>query len=203
MHQATHQPKAKDEPALEAIDQLAEISRSASLEREHNANMLSITASALTAGRQVLEADAKRARRFGWMMGGAGTTIAFAVIVFAGLAAREARQTERNYQRRLLDESSKRIALESEIAWHKTATDALQSERKQDRDSLEKMRTKLSETRRQLKGTMADLGSLQRDAQNVPGLNNSLTGLSHGRSTSSFATSCTSWWGSSWTGVIN
>ena len=167
MHQAAPQPKAKDDRTLDAIDRLAEIATSVNLEREHDAKMLSVTSGAVTAVRQVLEADAKRARRFGWTTGGAGTAIALAVVVFSVLAAREARQTERDYQTRLLDESSKRIALESEIALHKTAADAFRSERKQDRASLEKMQTELSESRRQLKGTMAELGSLQRDRQNV------------------------------------
>jgi hypothetical protein len=167
MHQAATQPQAKDDRTLDAIDRLAEIAKSVNLEREHDAKMLTVANSAVTAVRQVLEADAIRARRLGWMMGGAGTAIALVVIGLSLWAAREARQTEREYQSRLLEESSKRIALENEIALHKTTADVLRSARQQDRDSLAKTRSELSESRRQLKGTMAELGSLQSNRQNV------------------------------------
>ena len=167
MHQATHQRETKDDRTLDAIEQLAEMVKSALLEREHDTKMSSLAVSSAATVREVLEADAKRARRFGYIIGGAGTAVAFTVIILAVLATGEAKQTEKDYQQRLTEESSKRLTLESKIAAHEAAARALRSERERDRDSLAMVRAKLSETRRELEGAVAELGIVQGVRQNV------------------------------------
>ena len=163
MEQTADRVAQEDDRGQEAIRHLAEIAKSAAAQREHEAKMLSVTTGAVTAVRQLLEADARRARLFGWVVAGVGAAATLATIGIAAWIAHSGRDAERNYQSRLLGETSERHALEVGITAEKARADALDTELRRDRDSLTSVRSELSETRDGLDVARAELTVLAID----------------------------------------
>jgi hypothetical protein len=147
----------------EAIGHLAEIAKSAAAQKEHDAKMLNLTAASVTTVRQLLEADAKRARVLGWIAASVGAAATVTAIAIAVWVAHSAREIERGYQDRLLGEASERIAREADVKMQKARADSLHTELLRDRDSLRTMRSELSETHHRLESATTELAAAKAD----------------------------------------
>lgn len=171
MHQSRTRLSEEEDRTRDAIGHLAEIARSAAVQKEHDAKMLTITEGSVTAVRQLLEAEARRSRLFGRVALGAGTAVALAAVSIAFFTAHSSRNSERNYQRRLLEESSKRLSLESDIATQKVLAETLREEQRRDRDALQNVQGQLSKAQDQLDAAQAELTTVKRgrddDAEEV------------------------------------
>jgi hypothetical protein len=153
-----------EKAARAAIDDVAEIAESAVVQKEHDARMMSAAAGSVTAVRQVLEAEVRRARVFAWAALGAGLAVAAASTGMAVLVDRESRASERGYQDRLLKESAKRISLEGALAGQESLNEALQLEQQRGYESLQDAQARLSQALGLLGEAQAGFMAASRDS---------------------------------------
>lgn len=164
MHdQASHDVREAEEATQAASSHAAQVARSSASQQEHDARMMNVAAGSVAAVRQVLEAEVRRARIFGWTAVGVAITAALASISIAVLTDRASQAAERRSQHRLLEEKIKRISLEGELAAQEGIGEALRLGQQRDYESLQATQARLSQTLGLLGDAQAELGAALRN----------------------------------------
>lgn len=146
-----------DKRMQDAICQLSEIATAAAAQKEHEAKMLSVTAGSVGAVREVLQAEAKRARLFGWCAGVAGTMATAAAVGLAVFIANGARDAEDKYKRRLIEQQGRYESLVADADAQRTLSHTLRDELQQNRQVLPTVLTEMAASREELAKATSEL----------------------------------------------
>ena len=164
---STQQSYKKEDRPQVAIDHVAKIAKSESAPVDLHARMLTMTDGTVKVVRQILEADVRRARAFGWVVCSVGTALTIGAAGVAVFTAHASRATEERYQRRLVEEGNRRLSLEGDLALQKALTEASREREERDRDARKAIQTRLSETLGLLEMAQDELAHTHRNASRI------------------------------------
>ncbi len=133
-----------DERMRAALRQLTDIATAAAAEKQHEAKMVSATAASLTVVRQVLEADAKRARFFAWSCACFGSTVAAIATLVAIYSSQFANPAPVIRDARPVESENPKGHLILEAAANKALVESLRDEREKDRRLVEMLLLRLA-----------------------------------------------------------